>query len=90
MQACERTFVSLVIVSVSTASLCSGSIFAGPQKDDFCTESKVIQESCANLDWVNAEQKKPFIAERIMPIELCSAKTPCGRVYPKNLVAFDF
>ena len=25
-----------------------------------------------------------------MPIESCSAKTPCGRVYPKNLVAFDF
>jgi hypothetical protein len=88
MRLSGRTFVWLVFVSVSTASLYCGSIFAGPQKDDSCTESKVIQEACANLDWVDAEQKKPFIAERINTT-VTTAEFETQRYQQIELVARD-
>jgi hypothetical protein len=66
MQRFRKTFAWLSIASVSAASFCGDSTSAAPQKDIPCTESKVVEQSCANLNWVNAEQGKPFTAERVV------------------------
>ncbi len=66
MQCFRKTFAWLCIVSVSAASLWGGATSASPQKDAPCPESKVVEQTCANLTWVNADHGKPFIAERVV------------------------
>jgi hypothetical protein len=66
MQCFRKTVAWLSIVSVSAASFCGGSTCAAPQKDTLCTESKVVEQSCANFIWVDAERGKPFVAERMV------------------------
>jgi len=62
----RRSFAWLGLVGVSTASLSTDATRAAQQKPAFCTPTGVVEQSCTNLDWVNVERDKPFMAERIV------------------------
>jgi len=54
----------LNIVVVSTTSFGGGSTIGAAQKDIPCTETKLVEQSCADVFWVGVEREKPFIAEQ--------------------------
>jgi hypothetical protein len=41
------------------------SAWADSQRKSSCTETHVVEQSCATPSWVNFERGKPFIAERV-------------------------
>jgi hypothetical protein len=64
MRGFENRFAWLAILGVFLSLTCS--VSSTPQKDTPCTETRVIQQSCENFDWLNAERGNPFIAERLV------------------------
>jgi hypothetical protein len=66
MSSFQRIFAWVCTVSLSTAFQSMSLALAGPQGGDrFCTETQVVEQSCATLSWVKIERGKPFIAERV-------------------------
>jgi hypothetical protein len=63
MSSFRKIFAWVCIVSLSAASQSISA--AGPQGKNSCTETHVVEQSCATLSWVNVERGKPFIAERV-------------------------
>jgi hypothetical protein len=63
MQSLRGILAWLNIVVVSTTSFGGGSTIGAAQKDIPCTETKLVEQSCADVIWIGVEREKPFIAE---------------------------
>jgi hypothetical protein len=90
MKRFRKTSAWLTALVLSVAPYGARSAPQAPQEEAPCLASKIVEQSCSDLGWVNVERDKPFLAERTVTTTKSSvqssretelvARDPTGRV----------